>query len=156
MRIHRWSCSHKTTCGFVAAFLIFGAAMRPSPVNADGAIAVALPANVAKQGFSYGISSGYPDVNQAEAHALDKCRTTKDAQNDVKMRSLCKVILDFKNQCGSVSMDPQAGTPGVGWSVADDLRTAESQALSKCEQTAGPGRAAACKVDHSSCDGTAK
>jgi hypothetical protein len=53
-------------------------------------------------------------------------------------------------------MDPAAGTPGVGWSIAADLHTAEKQALSKCEATAGPGRAAACVVDHSSCDGAAK
>jgi hypothetical protein len=66
------------------------------------------------------------------------------------------VIQDYSNQCIAVSMDPAAGTPGVGWAVANDLLSAERQALGKCMDTAGPGRRAACVVDHSSCDGTAK
>jgi hypothetical protein len=40
--------------------------------------------------------------------------------------------------------------------VANDLLTAERQALGKCMDTAGPARRAACVVDHSSCDGNAK
>jgi hypothetical protein len=94
----------------------------------------------------------YPDTDKADAEALKKCRDTTIAG----VRPLCEVIQDFKNQCVAVAMDPQAGTPGVGWSVAPDLHTAEAQALSKCESTAGPGRRAACAVDHSSCDGSAK
>ena len=91
-------------------------------------------------------------ADKADAQALKKCRDTTIAG----VRPLCEVIQDFKNQCVAVAMDPQAGTPGVGWSVAPDLHTAEAQALSKCESTAGPGRRAACAVDHSSCDGSAK
>jgi hypothetical protein len=49
-----------------------------------------------------------------------------------------------------------AGTPGVGWGVANDLLSAERQELGKCMDIAGSGRRAACVVDHSSCDGTAK
>jgi hypothetical protein len=137
-----------------AAF--FCAVMWSNSGAADGALAVGLPPDVVKGGFTYGYSTGYADVNQAEAHALDSCRTTKDASTNAKLRSLCKVIQDFTNRCVAVAMDPQAGTPGVGWSVADDLHTAEAQALGKCEDTAGPGRRAACVVDHSKCDGSAK
>jgi hypothetical protein len=130
------------------AFVVFC----PNTGSADGALAVALPPDVVKQGFAYGYVTDYPDANQADAQALKKCRdTTIDG-----VRPLCEVIQDFKNQCVAVAMDPQAGTPGVGWSVAPDLHTAESQALSKCETTAGPGRRAACAIDHSSCDGSAK
>jgi len=130
------------------AFVVF----RPNTGSADGALAVALPPDVVKQGFAYGYVTDYPDANQADAQALKKCRdTTIDG-----VRPLCEVIQDFKNQCVAVAMDPQAGTPGVGWSVGPDLHTAESQALSKCETTAGPGRRAACAIDHSSCDGSAK
>jgi hypothetical protein len=132
----------------VFAFVVF----RPNSGSADGAIAIALPPDVVKQGFAYGYVTDYPDANQAGAQALKKCRdTTIDG-----VRPLCEVIQDFKDQCVAVAMDPQAGTPGVGWSVAPDLHTAESQALSKCETTAGPGRRAACAIDHSSCDGSAK
>ena len=134
-------------------FVLFALVVfRPVSGSADGALAVALPPDVVKQGFAYGYVTDYPDTDQADAQALKKCRDTTIAG----VRPLCTVIQDFKSQCVAVAMDPQAGTPGVGWSVAPDLHTAEAQALSKCEDTAGPGRRAACAVDHSSCDGSAK
>ena len=117
---------------------------------------MALPADVAKSGFSYGYSTNNTDAAHAQAAALNACRTTKDAANDVNLRSLCKVVLNYSNKCIAVSMDPQAGTPGVGWALANDLQTAEDQALAKCQETAGPGRRAACVIDHSACDGNAK
>ncbi len=121
---------------------------------AAGALAVAVPPNVAKSGFSYGYTANKANAAEAEAKALESCRTTPDAKNDSYLRSLCKVIQDYSNQCVAVAMDPRDGTPGVGWAVANDKRTAEAQALAACEKTAGPGRAAACVVDHSACDGT--
>jgi hypothetical protein len=136
----------------IVAAGLAGAVMRPLPAAADGAIAVAQPDDVVKKGFAYGFATGYADVNHAEAEALSKCReTTINA-----VRPLCAVAQDFKNQCVAVAMDPQAGTPGVGWGIGDDLHTAEATALAGCEQTAGPGRRAACKVDRSGCDGSAK
>ena len=133
-------------------FALAAAVFRPVSGSAAGALAIALPPDVVKQGFAYGYVTDYPDANQADAQALKKCRDTTIAG----VRPLCEVIQDFKNQCVAVAMDPQAGTPGVGWSVAPDSHTAEAQALSKCESTAGPGRRAACAIDHSSCDGSAK
>jgi hypothetical protein len=136
--------------------LFCGAALYPTSGNAAGALAVALPPDVAKGGFSYGYSNNNDDVNHAETAALNACRSTKDAVKDANLRSLCKVIQDYSNQCIAVAMDPAAGTPGVGWGVANDIMSAERQALGKCMDTAGPGRRAACVVDHSSCDGNAK
>jgi len=133
--------------------VLWGGAMLPSLGHAAGALAVALPPDVAKGGFSYGYSNGNDNADTADAKALSACRTTKDAQNDSKLRNLCKVILDYTNKCIAVTMDPAPGTPGVGWAIADDKRSAERTALKKCEDTAGPGRAAACVVDHSGCDG---
>jgi hypothetical protein len=148
---YRSRCGRNAVRGFVL-FALAAAIFRPIPGSADGALAVALPPDVVKQGFAYGYVTDYPDADQADAQALKKCRDTTIAG----VRPLCTVIQDFKSQCVAVAMDPQAGTPGVGWSVAPDLHTAEAQALSKCEDTAGPGRRAACAVDHSSCDGSAK
>jgi hypothetical protein len=144
-------CGRNAARGFVL-FALVAAIVRPMSAGADGAIAIALPPDVVKQGFAYGYVTDYPDANHADAEALKKCRDTTIAG----IRSLCTVIQDFKNQCVAVAMDPQAGTPGVGWGVAPDAHAAEAQALSKCEQTAGPGRRAACVIDHSSCDGSAK
>jgi hypothetical protein len=147
---------HYAAGAFVVLSLLCGGVLGPSQSRADGALAVGLPADVVKGGFTYGYSNNNADANHAEAKALDACRTTKDAAKDVNLRSLCKVIQDYSNQCVAVAMDPAAGTPGVGWAVAKDLLTAERQALGKCMDTAGPSRRAACVVDHSSCDGNAK
>ena len=155
MRSH-WSNRHYAAGAFLVLSLLCGGVLGPSQSRADGALAVGLPADVVKGGFTYGYSNNNPDANHAEAKALDACRTTKDAAKDVNLRSLCKVIQDYSNQCVAVAMDPAAGTPGVGWAVAKDLLTAERQALGKCMDTAGPSRRAACVVDHSSCDGNAK
>jgi hypothetical protein len=134
---------------------MFCAVMAPAAGHAAGALAVALPPDVAKGGFSYGYANDKADDNQASVRALELCRSTKDAANDPKLRALCKVIENYSNQCVAVAMDPAAGTPGVGWSVADDKQSAETQALKRCEATAGPGRAAACELSHSDCDGKA-
>ena len=152
MQSHRSSWRRRAGLMSIVSLLLVTGAMRPTSAVADGALAVALPPDVVKQGFAYGYVTDYPSINAADAEALKKCRDTTIAG----VRPLCTVIQDFKNQCVAVAMDPQAGTPGVGWSVAPDLHTAEAQALSKCESTAGPGRRAACAVDHSSCDGSAK
>jgi Domain of unknown function (DUF4189) len=132
--------------------LFAGAASGPLPAAADGALAIARPPDVVKQGFAYGFASDYSDTNHAEVEALSKCRAT----TITGVRPLCTVIQDIKNECVAVAMDPEAGTPGVGWAVAGDLHSAEAQALSKCQETAGAGRRAACAIDHSACDGTAK
>jgi hypothetical protein len=136
----------------VVAAGLAGGALWPMPAAADGAIAIAQPPDVVKDGFAYGFATGYADVNHAEAEALSKCRET----TITGVRPLCTVVKDFKDQCVAVAMDPQAGTPGVGWGVGDDVHAAEANALAGCEQTAGPGRRAACAVDRSGCDGSAK
>jgi hypothetical protein len=113
------------------------------------------PPDVAKQGFTYGYANNHPAA-EAPALALTQCQISPSAVKDNKLRARCKVIATYHDQCVAVAMDPANGTPGVGWAIQSDLRSAESQALAQCEKTAGPGRRAACKVDHSKCDGSAK
>jgi hypothetical protein len=151
MSFHR-SSGRGAALVIVVLSLAAGAAAMRAPAIADGALAVALPPDVVKQGFAYGYVTDYPDTEKADEQALKKCRdTTIDG-----VRPLCTVIQDFKNQCVAVAMDPAPGTPGVGWAIEASLRSAEARALSRCEETAGPGRRAACAIDHSSCDGSAK
>jgi hypothetical protein len=125
------------------------------PSVADGALAIGLPPDVAKQGFTYGYANNHPAA-EAPALALTQCQISPSAVKDSKLRARCKVVATYHDQCVAVAMDPANGTPGVGWAIQSDLRAAESQALAQCEKTAGPGRRAACKVDHSKCDGSAK
>jgi hypothetical protein len=141
---------------FLVLSLFCGGALGPSQSLAAGALAIGLPADVAKGGFTYGYSNNNDNADPADAKALNACRTTKDAVKNARLRSLCKVIMDYSNVCIAVTMDPAAGTPGVGWAIAADLRSAEALALKKCIDTAGPSRRAACVVDHSGCDGNAK
>jgi Domain of unknown function (DUF4189) len=136
--------------------MLIATAAAPATGFAAGALAVALPPDVAKGGFSYGYANDKADDETAAARALELCRTTKDAANDPKLRSLCKVIQNYSDKCVAVAMDPAEGTPGVGWAVAVDKRSAEHDALVKCEATAGQGRAAACEISHSDCDGSAQ
>lgn len=119
---------------------------------AEGAIAIALPKDVVKDGFAYGTGYEFATTQEAQAKALERCRETKSELR----RKLCKVVKTFHDQCIAVAMDPADGTPGVGWAIEADLRGAERVALEKCETTAGPGRRAACKVHSSGCDGAAK
>jgi hypothetical protein len=137
----------------MVAVLFGGAALWSNHCAADGALAVALPANGAQHGFSYGRSVNYPDPKAAEAAALDKCRTST---RNPTLQSLCKLIQQFTNQCVAVAMDPKDGTPGVGWMIAPDKQTAEAQAIARCKATAGPGRRDACRTERETlCDGTA-
>jgi Domain of unknown function (DUF4189) len=123
--------------------------------SAEGALAIGLPADVSKAGFAYGYTNNQASSEKAGEVALSICRKPSPSKSETA-RTLCKVIKTYRNQCVAVAEDPQAGTPGVGWAVADDLHTAEAQALSKCEATAGRARRAACVIDHSNCDGSAK
>jgi lipoprotein NlpI len=135
----------------VAAFFTAGI-LWSRPAAADGALAIGLPADVAKTGYASGYSYNAKTMDEARATAMDYCRK---APANNKARSLCKVIQTFSNRCVAVSMDPKAGTPGAGWGIGDDLRAAEREALARCEATAGPGRRAACVVQNSNCDGQA-
>jgi hypothetical protein len=130
--------------GFVAIVL------SPDFAAAEGALAMGLPNDVAKDGFTYGYSYDKASTRQAQAEALFQCRKTKDSA----LRSLCKVIATYHDQCVAVAMDPDTGTSGVGWSIAVNLPSAEADALAKCKETDGPAHADKCVIDNSQCDGS--
>jgi lipoprotein NlpI len=143
---------NKVVYSLIAAACFTIGILSPRFAAAEGALAVGLPPDVAKGGFASGYSYNAKTKEAARQTAMDYCRK---APTNEKAKSLCKVIDTFSDRCVAVSMDPKAGTPGVGWGIGDDLRAAESQALSRCEATAGPGRRAACVVTESNCDGQA-
>ncbi len=120
------------------------------PVSAEGALAIGLPADVAKDGVAFGYAVSFASQEKAQATAMGHCRTTRDSTDTA--RALCKVVETFRGQCLAISMDPQAGTPGVGWAVAATKPEAEQRALSACVATAGEGRRGACQISISVCD----
>jgi hypothetical protein len=133
---------------------LFIAAYSPNSASAAGALAVGLPADVAKDGVSAYGSVNYDTEDAAKATALKACQTDKVASTFVK--NLCSIVSTFRDQCYAISYDPKDGTPGFGWAVDNDLRSAEKNSLANCEKTAGPGRRGACVVANTGCDGSAK
>ena len=129
------------------------AIVSPTISSAKSAFALGLSDNVANDGLSYGYGTGHTTRDEAEAAALDQCRTK--ASTDLQ-RNLCKIIDHFDDRCLAVAWDPKPGTPGFGWAIADTSSGARDQAISICRQSAGGDRAAYCVVDKSPCDGTGR
>ncbi len=136
-----------------AAILLAGCAFA-SPAFSFGAVAIAEPADVAKDGYSSGISYNFKTAPEAEDRAYKECSTTEDAPPST--RQLCRVIRTFENQCVAVALDPQAGTPGAGWAIGETSAIARRDALQRCEDTAGKDRRGECKITAEGCDGKAK
>ena len=134
----------------IVAFACAAAAVWPVAAGAEGALAIGKPADVASQGFAFGMISNVANTNQASDRALDLCKTAKGASKDA--RSTCQVVQTIHQQCAAVAMDPAKGTPGAGWAVANDKKTAESQALAQCYDTAGADRRSYCVISGSMCD----
>ena len=120
--------------------LAFAAAVVPHSGFAAGAIAVTDGVNVRKVGWSYGSVVGRPSDEDANAAALEKCRSSLDAAKSAALRKACVVTRTFHDQCAAIAMDPGAGTPGVGWGIAPTQDAAEAQAIASCRETAGPSR----------------
>lgn len=150
------SLSFRRRRAVLAVAVVAGLAMlHPYPAAAEGALAVGLPKDVAKDGFAYAYSTGKSDSQVARKEALDTCRKPADNKSS-QARALCKVVGTFTNQCVAVAIDPATGTPGVGWAIAGDLASAQAGAIAQCKATAGASRQDFCKMDNSRCDGTAK
>jgi hypothetical protein len=138
----------------VAIALMTVADLAPQPSLADGAVALGRPADIGKGGVATGISYNYDDTDAARKRAIDECKSSKDAPQST--RELCKLIVNFRDHCVAISLDPKAGTPGFGWSLGIDKNTAEQEAKAACIATAGKAREKSCVISLSRCDGTAK
>jgi len=131
-----------------AALVVLQAAML-QPTDAKGAFALGLPDNVVQGGVAIGVGYNYSDREGAEARALKEC-LAQNAPADT--RALCKVVAYFDNECVSVAMDPQPGTPGFGWAVGNTADTAKNAAIQNCRATAGADRADSCVESLTDCD----
>ena len=138
-----------------AMIALFAGTAWPRVSVAEGALAVGLPADVAKEGFAYGYALNQASAAVAREGALKDCRTEAPGV-DKRAQALCAVVDMFRNQCFAVSMDPKDATPGAGWAIAASKRLAENQAVAKCRATAGESRRDFCEVSHSGCDGGAQ
>jgi uncharacterized protein DUF4189 len=123
---------------------------------ADGAVALGLPSDIAKDGVAIYTFVNADSPELAKQSAMAGCKGLQQASNT--SRALCNIVAVFKNQCVAEAMDPKDGTPGFGWAMAGNSTSAREQALSKCRDTAGPTRQDACVVLPRGlwCDGSAK
>lgn len=135
--------------GAPLAAIVFAAFLHPAIAKADGALAIGLPSDVARDGVAFGWAVRLPRVD-AERVALEQCRTAQGVPDSA--RSLCRVFETFSGSCLAVALDPEDGTPGFGWAVAPTKSAADAQAMGDCQRTAGPARQAFCVVSVSDCD----
>ena len=138
-------------CRRLVSALLGGALLAPCAACAEGALAVGLPTDVAKEGVAIGWVINSENEGWARARALEFCLDFKDAPPTT--RALCKVVRTFRGECVAIALDPDAGTPGVGWGVAVEKDAAEREAMSACKATAGANRQKFCKVTVLRCDG---
>ena len=101
---------------FFALIVLAATVLRPDTGNADAALAVGLPADVAKQGVAMGYALNYANKEEAQAEALKRCRAFRDAPQAT--RDICKIVENFRDRCMAIALDPDTGTTGLGWSVA--------------------------------------
>lgn len=137
-----------------AAFMLgvlLAALLSPDAGNADGALAIGLPPDVAKQGIAMGYALNYAKREEAQAEALKRCREFRDAPQTT--RDLCKIIENFRDRCLAIAFDPDAGTTGLGWAVAKKQEQAEEMAMDRCIDTAGKKRRDFCRITYTRCDG---
>jgi hypothetical protein len=137
-----------------AALLLAAFVLLPNAAFADGAVAVAEPKDVARDGYAFGISGGYATEGEARTAALNRCRSEPSAPPATI--ALCTVVQVFRNACASGSLDPEAGTPGAGWAIGPTRAEAEKRAIEACQRTAGEDRRQFCEVTATQCDGTAR
>lgn len=125
--------------------------LMPASAQADGAVAIGLPSDIARHGVAVGTSWNYTTPEGARARALEECLSFQDASADT--RKLCKVVQTFVRECVAIALDPDAGTPGFGWAVTSPQSAAEDAAMQACRKTAGASRQKFCRVTTTRCDG---
>ena len=115
------------------------------PVWAHAAIAVGGSMNeVAKKGIAVGFAYNYETQDAADADALQKCKNEPNAPAETKAK--CELVGDYSHKWLAIALDPEAGTPGFGWSIATDQTSAEHRALDQCKATSPDDRKPYCKV----------
>jgi hypothetical protein len=115
-------------------------------------MAIGITGDIAKDGYSIGITTNDATEQQAKDTALQHCKT----KGGPLSQSKCEIIVTFQNMCAAEAEDPQAGTPGAGWAVGANKTAAEKMAMTNCLATAGKPRMQFCKIVTSVCDGKPK
>jgi hypothetical protein len=121
---------------------------------AAGAIAIGVPADVARDSISIWTAVKEAATDQATEKALAGCK----AVGSNASKALCKIVATYSNQCAAAAFDLQSVTPGWGWAIADNSMAAKKQAMTNCHAMTGSAGRDACEVVSNGdwCDGLAK
>src|SRR5258708_15139013 len=114
--MHADRSTRRMSVGLIAAGLLV---VVPRTGGCDGALAVGMPANVAREGFAYGSALDSASMDAARTAAIDRCRGAL-GNASAELRKLCKVVATVRHQRFAVAMGPKDGTPGVRWAIADN------------------------------------
>ena len=131
-----------------ALFCVALATLGSHHARAEGALALGVTGDIAKDGYSIGINVNSKTVQEAGDNALSYCKSHGAQQTEAK----CQLVTTFHHQCAAEAQDPKPGTPGAGWAIANDKASAEKMAMTICFATAGKTRTDQCKVVVSVCD----
>jgi hypothetical protein len=82
----------------LAVTLFAGAVFWTDHSSAEGALAVGVPADVAKQGFAYGVTTDSASADEAHTLALKACRDPAPAKSELAS-ALCTLVSTFHDQC---------------------------------------------------------
>src|SRR6478735_5012000 len=89
--MHSIRRGRRTAAAALAVGLIAGAVAWPTCGAAEGALAVGLPADVAKQGFAFGFALDKASAEEARAAALADCRAESPGV-DKRAQALCAPV----------------------------------------------------------------
>jgi hypothetical protein len=126
------------------------AVLMTGEAHAHGALAFGVTGNVADDGVAVGYTANMATKARAEERALAQCREREEAP--AKARALCKIYESFSRKCFAISLDPETGTPGFGWNVADREDAASAGAIAKCQEASPAARKPFCRVALAHCD----
>lgn len=135
--------------GLIVLALLFGFAALPEPLRAEGALAVGLTPNFARDGFAVGGAINFPNRDEAERRALQECRGFKGAPDAVKR---CAIVANFRRECYAIAFDPADDTHGYGFAVAQTRALAEDRAMGACEMRSDDRRKGRCVLNLVRCD----
>ncbi len=138
----------------LSALVLGGCIIKAGSGVADGAVAIGIAPGGVIRGYAAGSSQNLPNEDEARRGAIRACR--KSYSSSAAAQERCEVVSTFRNKCVSFAVDPENGTPGAGWAVAETQVDADAEALNRCRSTAGTARQSFCVVTDRHCDGTAR
>ncbi|MCB1522457.1 MAG: DUF4189 domain-containing protein [Hyphomicrobiaceae bacterium] len=120
------------------------------PVSAEVALAVGTTARgVARDGIAIGYAALRGEEELSRKQALGYCQSLRTAP--VAARS-CRIVKTLPQGCAAMALDPKPGSPGAGWSLAEDIDEAVDEAVGRCRDSSPRSRRGACKLMSLACE----